>query len=267
MRNWLGQGFWRPGDLAEQAAVVKMTPIYVPYWTFDAQTHTYWTADSSETPAGARANWFPVSGEHEGEYSGLLVGASSALTPGETNALCPFDLSAVVPPEKVDLANITFERFTVQRKYARPLAQQGLEVLETEACERYVPGRARNLRVNVRVMNLASRPILAPVWIMAYRYRDQVFRFLANGQTGRAAGQAPISYRKIGAAIAIVAIVILVILLLFAGRAFGAERPQAWRKSPNSNFTAAAAPSSLAMSGRLSLSPPDPVRMNESDRP
>jgi hypothetical protein len=226
MRVWLGQGFWRPGDLASQAAVVKMTPIYVPYWAFDAQTHTYWTADSSQTPMGARANWFPVYGQHEGEYSGLLVGASAALTPAETNALCPFDLSAAVAPQKIDLANITTERFTVQRKYARPLAQQGLESLEAKACAHYVPGNSRNLKVNVRMMNLASRPILVPVWIMAYRYRDQVFRFLANGQTGRAAGQAPLSYRKIGAAIAIAAIVLLIILLLFAGRARGREFTQ-----------------------------------------
>jgi len=89
-----------------------------------------------------------------------------------------------------------------------------------------VPGNSRNLKVNVRMMNLASRPILVPVWIMAYRYRDQVFRFLANGQTGRAAGQAPLSYRKIGAAIAIAAIVLLIILLLFAGRARGREFTQ-----------------------------------------
>ena len=221
MRNWLGQGFWRPGDLAAEAAVVKMTPIYVPYWAFDAQTHTYWTADSSQTPAGARADWFPVSGQHDGEYSGLLVGASAALTPAETNSLCPFDLSGAVVPEKIDLANITTERFTVQRKYARPLAQQGLESLEAKACAQYVPGNSRNLKVNVRMMNLASRPILVPVWIMAYRYRDQVFRFLANGQTGRAAGQAPLSYRKIGAAIAIAVIVLLIILFLFAGHARG----------------------------------------------
>ncbi len=217
MRSWLGQGFWRPGDLATEAAVVAMTPIYVPFWVFEADTHTYWTADSSHTPPGARASWFPVCGEHDGQYSGLLVGASGALTPAETAALCPFDLSTAVPPEQIDLANITFERFTVPRKYARPLASQGLESLESQACQQYVPGKCRNLNVNVRIINLASRPLLVPVWIMAYRYRDQVFRFFANGQTGRAAGQAPVSYRKIGAAMAIAAVVILLILLwLFA---------------------------------------------------
>ena len=217
MRQWLGQGFWRPGDLATEAAVVKMTPIYVPYWVFQAETHTYWTADTNQTPPGARANWYPVSGQHEGQYAGLLVGASGALTAAETGSLCPFDLSTAVPPEKVDLQNSIFERFTVPRKYARPLASQGLESLESQACEEYVPGKCRNLNVNVRITNLASRPLLVPVWVMAYRYRDQMFRFLANGQTGKSAGQAPISYRKISAAVVIAAVVIALILLwLFA---------------------------------------------------
>lgn len=128
--------------------------------------------------------------------------------------MCPFDLSAEVPPEKIDLQNVIFERFTVPRKYARPLARQGLEACETDACEQYVAGKCRNMRVNVRITNLASRPMLVPVWIMAYRYRDQVFRFIANGQTGKSAGQAPVSYRKIGVAVAIAAIVAAVILFI-----------------------------------------------------
>jgi hypothetical protein len=48
---------------------------------------------------------------------------------------------------------------------------------------------------------------------MAYRYKDQVHRFLMNGQTGKCTGTAPISYRKIAAVIGIVLAVILVVVL------------------------------------------------------
>ena len=96
-----------------------------------------------------------------------------------------------MPPDKIDLTNSIYERFTVPRKYARPLANQGFEQLEAEACGQYVPGSARNLKVNVRITDLTSQPMLVPVWIMAYRYQDRVFRFLANGQTGRVTGQGP----------------------------------------------------------------------------
>lgn len=214
MRQWLGQGFWRPGDLASAAAIDKITPVYVPYWVFSASTHTYWAADSSRTPAGARASWYPVTGDHEGHYAGVLIGASSALTPSETSALCPFELAQGVPAEQVDLNNVVYEQFVVPRKYARPQAQALLETLELQACQKYVPGNARNLRVNVKMSGLTSEPVLLPVYIMAYRYKDQVFRFLINGQTGRATGQAPFSYRKLAAVLGIAAAVIFGGLLL-----------------------------------------------------
>lgn len=214
LREWLGKGFWRPGDLATMAAVDEMKPVYVPYWVFDAATHTFWSADSSATPAGARGDWYPMTGEHHGRYAGVLIGASSALTPQETAAICPYDLAQGRAAQEVDLDNAIVEQFRVQRKYARPLARQGLEDLERGACAQYVPARQRNLKVNVRLENLTSEPVLVPVWIMAYRYRESVFRFLINGQTGQAWGQAPLSWIKVTVAVLIAILVILLILLI-----------------------------------------------------
>ena len=215
MRRWLGRGFWRPGDLSARAAVATMTAVYVPYWVFTARTFTNWTADSSQTPLGARGDWVPMSGEHHGSYSGILVGASSVLTPAETSALCPFDLERAVDADRIDLDNVTVEQFRVQRKYARPLARQGLENLERQASAQYVPGRQRNLKVNVRLEGLSSEPVLLPIWVMAYRYQDHVFRFLINGQTGRATGQAPTSWRKVLVAVVLAIVILLLLLGLF----------------------------------------------------
>jgi DNA-directed RNA polymerase subunit RPC12/RpoP len=213
LRQWLGSSFWRPGDLAQTAQVTTLTQVYVPYWVFAARVFTNWTADSGQTPLGARGNWVPLAGQNHASYNGLLVGASSILTPAETSAICPYDLSAGVPPDRVDLDNVVYEPFQVQRKYARPLAQAGLEALESEACRKYVPGNCRNLHVNVRVEGLTGEPVLLPVWIMAYRYKDQVHRFLINGQTGRCTGTAPTSYAKIAGVVGIVIAAIIGIIV------------------------------------------------------
>ncbi|MCI0357104.1 MAG: hypothetical protein L0211_01295 [Planctomycetaceae bacterium] len=209
LRQWLGSTYWRPGDLARTAEVTKLTKVYVPYWVFAGRVFTYWTADTSEKPFGASGDWAPLSGQNQSNYSGLLVGASSVLTPVETSAICPYELSAGVSPDKVDLENVVYEQFRVQRKYARPLAHEGLMDLERNACRQYVPGNCRNLRVNVRVEGLTGEPVLLPVWIMAYRYRDQVHRFLVNGQTGQCTGTAPTSYAKIAGVIGLVIAVII----------------------------------------------------------
>ena len=221
MRRWLGRGFFRPSDLAQQANVVKMQPVYVPYWVFRANTHTNWTADTSQTPAGARGDWYPLAGEHRGGYDGLLIGASGALTPSETSRLCPFDLASGVAPDGVDLENVTVEQFSVPRKYARPLARGALQQNEAAVCaDRYVPGRSRNVHANVLIESMSGEPVLLPVYVMAYRYNDRLYRFLVNGQNGRSTGEAPRSLWKMLLIPAMVLVVLAAILL--ATRAFGA---------------------------------------------
>lgn len=215
LQRWLGQGFWRPADLVKEASLVDIAPVYVPYWAFSAETYTYWTADTSRTPPGARGDWFPLFGEHHGRYAGMLVGAGQALTAEETAALCPFDLDKALPPEQVDLENVTVEQFGLPRKYARARARHGLHESERAACQqRYVPGNARNVHANVRIESMAGRPVLLPVWIMAYRYRNRLYRFLINGQTGQTTGQAPVSVVKQVVAIGLVALGAMLLLWL-----------------------------------------------------
>jgi hypothetical protein len=68
----------------------------------------------------------------------------------------------------------------------------------------------------VRLENLTSEPVLVPVWIMAYRYRESVYRFLINGQTGRPWGQAPFSWIKVTIAVLIAIAVLAIIGIIVA---------------------------------------------------
>ncbi len=214
LRQWLGKGFWRPGDAAESSRIGEITAVYVPYWVFEAEAFTMWTADSSPAPPGCRGDWYPLSGNNRSRYVDILVGGSSILTPNETASITPFDLSTGVTPDGINLDNVIVETFRVPRKLARPLARGAIESLEMNACERHVPNRCRNMKVNVRIEGMRGRPMLLPVWILAYRYKEHVYRVLINAQSGKIAGAAPFSYSKLGIILAIVGAVIAFILLI-----------------------------------------------------
>jgi hypothetical protein len=51
---------------------------------------------------------------------------------------------------------------------------------------------------------------------MAYRYKDQLYRFLLNGQTGRATGHAPFSWKKLAVVLAIAGAFLAFVLLIVA---------------------------------------------------
>ena len=207
-RKWCQQNFWRPSDLASDARLTEITLVYVPFWVFRADTSTYWTADSSQTPSGARGDWFPLFGEHEERIENVLVPASGGLALREVLEVSgSFDLRAGKPPEECDLDRVTVEQFGFGRKYARRLARRRMRSHLRERCAERVPGRARNVHVNVLYQGIAGRPLLLPFWIMAYRYKNRVYRFLANAQTGESTGTAPFSWAKL----------IVVVLLAVAG--------------------------------------------------
>ena len=219
LREWLGRGFWKPGDASRSSVVSKVTQVYVPFWVFSATTETAWTADSSAVTAGARGNWRPMSGTRNGSYDGMLVGASGTLTPVEVQEISPFDLSDAIPPDSLDLSSVIVEEFRVTRRDARMNAASLVERSEAVQSQQTVPGSVRNLNTNVRIQDMRSSPMLLPIWIMVYQYRNQPYRVLVNGQTGEVYGAAPFSYAKligvIGGVIALL-LIAFVLIALFA---------------------------------------------------
>ena len=216
LRQFLSQGFWKPGDASKSSIINKVTPVFVPFWVFSVTTETAWTADSSAVTSGARGSWRPLSGTRNGGYEGILVGASGTLTPLEVQEIAPFDISQAIDPGKVDLNNVIVEEFRVTRRDSRAKAASLVEQYEAGEAEQSVPGRARNINLNVRIQNMKSVPLLLPIWIMVYQYRNQPFRVLVNGQTGEVYGTAPFSYAKLTGVIAAMFIVMLLIIVIVA---------------------------------------------------
>lgn len=214
LRNWLGQGFWRPADAARAATIGEIAAVYVPFWVFEADADTMWTADSSPPPPGYRGDWCPVSGNNHSHHRDILVDGSSVLGWKEVSPILPFHLERAVRNDQVHLSNAIVETLKVPRKSARPIARAAIEEQERQICSTYVPGRARRIKVNVRIHGLMGRPMLLPVWVMAYRYRHEVHRVLINGQTGKIAGSAPFSIGRLLIPLMIVGGLILFLLLM-----------------------------------------------------
>jgi LSD1 subclass zinc finger protein len=213
-RRWLGKSFWRPFGLEDAAQLVSMEPVFVPCWRFAATTDTNWTADSSATPAFARADWCPVGGRAEGRVEDVLVLASGSLTASEVDDLEPFHLAEGRAYARGAAGDVPVEDFGVSRRGARPAARRRIEELEAGRCDAFVPGNSRNVHVNVLVTDLTSDPVLVPVWINAYRWKERTFRFLVNGQTGEVVGRAPRSALKFALAVLAVVLVVGAVLLL-----------------------------------------------------
>jgi predicted RNA-binding Zn-ribbon protein involved in translation (DUF1610 family) len=214
-RESVGRGIFRPGDLLRELAVKEMRGVYLPYWSFSADCHLYWTADSDATPLGAKAEWAPRFGEHEACYEHVLIPASGALTSYEIGKLGAWDLDQAVPHAPELVRDIPTEAFSVTRKRARVQALEQLGRNVRADCNPKIPGiRRRNVKINPLYTSTQAWPLLVPVWILAYEYRGRRYRFLINGQTGKIEGSAPVSPWRLLAAVALVVLAFLLLVLL-----------------------------------------------------
>jgi len=223
--EWL-RGLWfRPGDLKKTAALVGVTGVYAPFFTFDAQAESNWsgwrgryyyTTQTYTTTVDGRSvtrtrqvrhtSWSYHSGHHSQFYNDILVNASSGLPEDILEKVYPYNLHGLIGYSTQFLAGFSAEEYTKNPVSLWLHARQVVTDSEWSACSRALNGDTqRGLRVNTQVFDPKWKHILLPVYVSSYLYRGKRYNFLVNGQTGEVQGEAPLSWAKIGGLVAAIA--------------------------------------------------------------
>lgn len=199
LRAWMRSlGFFRPSDLAKESRVASLVPLWWAAWIFDARANVTWAADSNA--GSGRSAWAPHAGETPMELERIVVSASRGLTPDECHGLASrYDLASASrqpsgPPGAV------LESFDVQRSAARRIIVAAIErVAATRLTQGQIPGSSfRNVHVSIVLRGLRTFRFGLPAYVLAYRYRDRVYRAIVHGQDARVVlGTAPYSIAKI----------------------------------------------------------------------
>jgi len=215
MNDWLGRLWFAPNGLKQYARKgQKLDGIYVPYWTYDADTDTSYRGQRGTayyvTVRGAdgkprqerRIRWRPVSGRVSRFFDDILVLASKSLPKRYTDALAPWDLTALAEYKPEFLSGFRAEGYTVELDEGMVEARQIMDAQIRRDIRADIGGDAQKIdAMNTHVDNTTFKHILLPVWIAAYKYRGKSFRFVVNAQTGRVQGERPYSWIKIAGAV------------------------------------------------------------------
>ncbi|MDX8351028.1 TFIIB-type zinc finger domain-containing protein [Cognatiyoonia sp. IB215182] len=231
--DWLGGLWFAPNGLAEYARKGrKMNGIYVPYWTFDADTRTRYTGQRGthyyETRTVMRdgkrkqvrvrkTRWRNVSGRVARFFDDVLVLASKSLPKRYTDGLEPWDLSALEPYKPEYLAGFRAEGYQVELVDGFDEARAYMDRMIRRDIKYDIGGDDQRIgSVNTDISDVTFKHILLPVWLAAYKYRGKSYRFVVNGRTGRVQGERPYSAWKIAFAVIIGIIVALAVGFVIA---------------------------------------------------
>jgi DNA-directed RNA polymerase subunit RPC12/RpoP len=216
-RAWLISRWFAPSDLVASARAAALTGVYIPCWTFDcnAQTHytgergeNYWETETyTETIDGRtetrtrqvqKIRWWPCRGNVENSFDDLLVLATQSLPLKHAAALEPWDLANLTPYEDEYLAGFACESYQVDLPQGFERAKDQTVAPIRRTVESDIGGDHQRISsLDSRFFDVTFKHILLPMWISAYRYGDQSYRFLVNARTGEVQGERPYSGWKI----------------------------------------------------------------------
>ncbi len=192
----LPKAFSRTNHLAE------IKGVYVPFWMFDGEaeggvcyhatrTHVHTSGDYEIT----ETDHFDIHRAGSVAFEKIPVDASSKMPDDYMDSVEPYDYAGLKPFSTAYLPGFLADKYDVSIEESRERADTRCEGSLVEALRGTVNGydscseTGRSIRLRRGKVHYA----LLPVWLLSTKWKDRDFLFAVNGQTGKLAGDLPVS--------------------------------------------------------------------------
>ena len=224
-RKLLKRALFAPSDMKRDSTVEKFRGIYMPYWVYSLRS------DNTLELNGKKTN-------REGDYMVtrsymLRTPVKASVSGASFDAASGFEdnLSRSIAPYRPVESAVDFDPVYLSGFYADS-GDVSSETYSQEAkdlAQEYVAGRIRSkfdygsygisgedIR-NAMTCEESAKPALFPVWFMSVRNRkqDRISYAVINGETGKAAAEIPIDFKKFLLGSLILAIPLFILLNVF----------------------------------------------------
>lgn len=213
-KAWIKKGLFAPSSLKKIARLDNMRGVYIPFWTYDADTRSNWTAEAgyhyyvtesytdsngqSKTRQVRKTRWVPANGYYEHWFNDVLVIGSTGIKQKRVEKIYPFELDGTVNFDPRYILGFDSEVYQLDVEAGFQVADDIMDDKIRKECAKRVPGDThRNLRVYTNKSDITFKHLLLPVWVAGYTFKDKVFQYIVNGQTGKDWGKKPVSFWKI----------------------------------------------------------------------
>jgi hypothetical protein len=226
-RGWIKKKWFCPKLAKESARAKSFKGAYLPYWTFDTQTTTEYTAEYGRDRQVRRGNethtvtdWFRTAGSYQEAFDDELVCGTTNHNQSMLMELEPYRTAENKSYKPEYVAGFAAERYAIGIREAWKMAKESIVRklrggIEKKIRQENHASRVRNLNLTTAYAGVTYKYLLLPVWISSYKYKDKVYQFMVNGQTGKVAGKIPISVPKvIITVLAVIAACVIIYYLL-----------------------------------------------------
>lgn len=238
LRAWISSRWFAPNALKQFAVPGALSGVYIPYWTYDAHTTSYYTGQRGDwywvteeyttqdadgnyvtnTRQVRKTRWSFTSGNVSRWFDDLLVPGTKSIPEDKLHDLEPWDLPELKPYDPAYVAGFKAQRYQVElaagfekaKRLAMPVIEQDVRC-DMGGDEQMVDN------VQTHYSAITFKHILLPVYVGAYRFEQKLYQIVINARTGEVQGERPYSAIKI-ALFLLMIVAVLVGIVLFMQR-------------------------------------------------
>lgn len=191
VRERITKGFYIPKEI-KNYELELIRGIYIPYYVTKVEYDGSYII-SSEQKSGKHNHTYYHKRSAYASMPWITTDASKTLSDTSSQRLEPYDVTTGVEFDENYLLGFYSDVSDVIEKDAIYLAKhRGREVFE-EAILKDVPGSNKKIVDARRTAEVFDKPVTAmlPAWFLTFRYNDQPYTIIVNGQTGKIVGGVP----------------------------------------------------------------------------
>ncbi|MBQ8877141.1 MAG: hypothetical protein IJ029_00285 [Lachnospiraceae bacterium] len=208
-KNWIKKKWFCPKLAKESAKAKSFKGVYLPYWTFDTVTASQYTGQYGKERRVKRGDqtetvvdWYNTRGSYQAGIDDELVCATTNQNQSMLVGLEPYDTADNKSYKPEYVAGFAAERYAIGVKEGWEIAKNSIQrrlysSIAQKVRQENHADRVRNLQIQTTYRDITYKYLLLPVWISSYKYKDKVYQFMVNGQTGKVSGKTPISIPKV----------------------------------------------------------------------
>ena len=200
--RWNKFAFWSPEKFRRGKILSELTPVYIPYWSFEADAVTTYSGRFGHTVGSGdreRTDWYQKTGIAEKHISEFNVcGSRKFFNDKMLNSVVSFKSRECLPYTPETLSGMAAEIYTIGIDEAWNYAKTtGLkkEIMESTREHEHADCYS-NLVYSTEYYSVKFKYVLVPVYLAGCRYGGKIYNVVASGTNGRGKCGRPISIAK-----------------------------------------------------------------------
>ncbi len=227
-KTWIGSLWFAPSAFTKYLNDgKKLQGYYLPYWTYDSNTVTRYRGQRGDTyyvtvtrtvvrngrqqrirVQEPRIRWTPASGSVSVTFDDITIGASKTISRTIINSVEPWDTGKLKTFDEKYLSGFEAEEYTIGLDNGFEFAKAKMRSVIERSIRRDIGGDQQQIHsVDTRYHNVTFKNVLFPLWTASFEWKDKIYNYAINAQTGKIAGERPYSILKIIFAVVTVALI------------------------------------------------------------